>query len=69
MLGTKILGEGCMYASQSLSFKRPIYLGNTVTAIVKVVVIDIEKSHVTFEILCTVEGREVKTGTAKIFIP
>ena len=32
LFGTKIPGEGCVYVSQSLNFKRPVYLGDTVTA-------------------------------------
>ena len=32
IFGTKLPGEGCVYASQTLKFKRPIYLNDTVTA-------------------------------------
>ena len=48
LFGTKIPGEGCVYVSQSLNFKRPIYIGDTVTAIVEVTSIDLVKKKVFF---------------------
>lgn len=69
IFGTKLPGEGCVYAGQNLQFKRPVYLGDTVIAKVTVTAVDIPKRHVTFETVCTVKGKSVTTGTADIFIP
>ena len=69
IFGTKLPGEGCVYAGQNLQFKRPVYLGDTVIAKVTVVAIDTLKKRVTFETVCTVKDRVVTTGTAEIFIP
>lgn len=69
IFGTKLPGEGCVYAGQNLQFKKPIYLGDTVVAKVTVIAIDILKKRVTFETVCTVKNRVVTTGTAEIFIP
>lgn len=69
IFGTKLPGEGCVYAGQNLQFKRPVYLGDTVVAKVTVTAVDVLKKRVTFETVCTVKGKPVTTGTAVIFIP
>lgn len=69
IFGTKLPGEGCVYAGQNLQFKRPVYLGDTVVAKVTVTAVDVLKKRVTFETVCTVKGKSVTTGTAEIFIP
>ena len=69
IFGTKLPGEGCVYAGQNLQFKKPVYLGDTVVAKVTVIAIDVLKKRVTFETVCTVNNRVVTTGTAEIFIP
>ena len=69
IFGTKLPGEGCVYAGQNLQFKKPVYLGDTVVAKVTVIAIDVLEKRVTFETVCTVKNRVVTTGTAEIFIP
>lgn len=69
IFGTKLPGEGCVYASQSLFFKRPVYLGDTVTAKVTISKIDVEKKRVYFLTQCFVRNKIVTTGEAEIFIP
>ena len=69
IFGTKLPGEGCVYAGQNLQFKKPVYLGDTVVAKVTVIAIDVLKKRVTFETVCTVNNKVVTTGTAEIFIP
>ena len=36
VLGTKLPGDGTIYLEQNIKFKAPVYLGDTVTAIVEV---------------------------------
>lgn len=69
LFGTKIPGEGCVYAHQSLNFKRPIYIGNTVIATVMVTSIDIEKRRVKFKTVCKVKGKVVTDGEAELYVP
>lgn len=69
IFGTKLPGEGCVYAGQNLQFKRPVYLNDTVVAQVTVTAVDVSKKRVTFDTICTVKGKVVTSGTAEIFIP
>lgn len=43
LFGTKLPGKGCVYVGQNLNFKRPVYLGDTVTATVIVSKVDVQK--------------------------
>lgn len=69
IFGTQLPGKGCVYASQSLNFKRPVYLGDTVTASVTVIGIDLQSKKVDFETVCKVRNKVVTSGTAQIFLP
>ena len=69
LFGTKIPGEGCVYTYQSLNFKRPVYIGDTVTATVIVTQIDIAKRRVQFKTTCKVKGKVVTDGQAELYVP
>lgn len=69
LFGTKLPGKGCVYVSQNLNFKRPVYLGDTVTAIVTVTNVDIVKKRVFFDTKCLVKNKAVITGTAELYVP
>lgn len=69
LFGTRIPGPGCVYVSQNLNFKRPVYIGDTVTATVTVTNIDRDKSRVLFDTVCKVKGKIVIDGNAELFIP
>lgn len=69
LFGTKIPGEGCVYVSQSLNFKRPVYLGDTVTATVEVTSLDRNKRRIFFKTTCKVKNKVVTDGEAEIFVP
>ena len=69
LFGMRLPGPGCVYVSQSLSFKRPVYIGDTVVASVKVKSVDIERRRVLFETVCTVGSKAVISGEAEIYIP
>ena len=69
LFGTKIPGEGCVYVAQSLKFKRPVYLGDTVTATVIVEKIDLKKSRVFFRTVCKVKNKIVIDGEAELYVP
>lgn len=69
LFGTKIPGEGCVYTYQSLNFKRPVYINDTVEAIVTVTEVDIEKRRVKFKTVCKVDNKTVTDGEAELYIP
>lgn len=69
LFGTRIPGPGCVYVSQSLVFRKPVYLGDTVEAVVTVTSVDQVKRRIFFDTTCRVAGRKVITGTAEIYLP
>lgn len=69
MFGTKLPGEGCVYANQKLYFKRPIYIGDMVEASIEVLKIDYVKKKVIFKTICRVKNKIAIDGEAEIFIP
>ncbi|WP_198265342.1 MaoC family dehydratase [sulfur-oxidizing endosymbiont of Gigantopelta aegis] len=69
LFGTKIPGPGCVYVSQNLKFKKPVYIGDTVTATVTVTSIVQDKRRVFFSTTCKVKNKAVITGEAELFIP
>lgn len=69
LFGTKLPGPGCVYVGQSFSFKRPVYIGDTVTASATVKSVDIKKRRVHFDTVCKVRNKTVIDGTAEIYIP
>lgn len=69
LFGTKIPGPGCVYVSQSLFFKKPVYLNDTVTAIVTVKGVNLEKRRVFFKTECKVKNKIVIDGEAELYVP
>ena len=69
VLGTRLPGPGAIYLSQSLRFRRPVKIGDMVTARVTVQALDERRAHVTFATLCQVDGRTVVDGEAVVMVP
>ena len=69
LFGTKLPGPGCVYVNQSLSFKRPVYIGDTVIAIVTVTEIDEKKNRIFFNTICKVKNKIVIDGKAELYLP
>ncbi|PRM94740.1 GNAT family N-acetyltransferase [Aliarcobacter cryaerophilus] len=69
LFGTKIPGEGCVYTYQSLNFKKPVYIDDTVEAIITVTEIDIEKRRVRFKTICKVDNKIVTDGESELYVP
>jgi len=69
LFGTKIPGEGCVYVAQSLQFKRPVYLGDTIVATVTVIKVDLDKRRVFFRTTCKVKNKIVIDGEAELYVP
>ena len=70
VLGTELPGPGTIYIDQSLHFRRPVGLGDTITVSVKVAK-KIEETHrVILECRAANQhGKEVITGTAEVIAP
>lgn len=69
VIGTQLPGPGAIYISQALRFKRPVKIGDAVTATATITAIDHEKARITLETVCTVEGKAVVEGEATIMVP
>jgi 3-hydroxybutyryl-CoA dehydratase len=69
VLGTKLPGPGCIYMSQSLKFKAPVKVGDTVNATATITAIDTEKKRATLTTVCTVSDKTVIEGEAVVMVP
>jgi len=69
VLGTRLPGPGCIYVSQTLKFKAPVRIGDTVTAHVEISDMNTEKSLVTMKTICLVGDKTVIDGEAVLKVP
>lgn len=69
VLGTRLPGPGAIYLSQSLRFRRPVRIGDEVTARVTVKALDEKRGHVTLDTVCLVAGKTVLDGEALVMAP
>ncbi|MCB5195978.1 MaoC family dehydratase [Deefgea salmonis] len=69
VIGTKLPGPGCIYMGQNLRFVKPVRIGDTVTARVTVLEIQLEKQRVKLLTECWVKGEVVLTGDALVWVP
>ena len=69
VLGTKLPGPGTIYMGQTLRFRAPVRIGDTVVATVEVAALDAEKKRATLKTVCTVAGKVVIDGEATVMPP
>jgi 3-hydroxybutyryl-CoA dehydratase len=69
VLGTQLPGPGTIYMSQSLKFRAPVRIGETVTATVEVLALHPEKHRATLRTVCAVRGKPVLEGEALVSVP
>lgn len=69
VLGTKLPGQGAIYMSQSLKFKAPVRIGDTVKATATVTEVIAEKKRVVMKTVCTVGETVVLEGEAMLMVP
>ena len=70
VLGTELPGPGTIYLSQNLRFRRPVGLGDTITASVTVKEKRAEHQVILFDCLCVNQnGEDVITGEAEVSAP
>ncbi len=66
VLGTQLPGPGTIYLAQTLQFRRPVKIGDTVTATAEVTALDAGKKRATLKTVCTVAGKIVIEGEATV---
>jgi 3-hydroxybutyryl-CoA dehydratase len=69
VVGAHLPGPGTVYLTQSLRFRRPVRVGDEVTAKVTVKALHPGRGHVTLTTVCTVDGKTVLDGEALVAAP
>jgi len=68
VLGMRLPGPGCIYVSQTLRFKAPVRVGQTVAARVTVQELVPEKRRAIMATSCSVDGNVVLDGEATLLV-
>jgi 3-hydroxybutyryl-CoA dehydratase len=69
ILGTRLPGNGCILVSQSLNFRKPVYIGQAVKVTVEIMKIDHLNSLVSVRTTCEIKNEMVIDGLAKVYLP
>lgn len=69
VIATRLPGNGTIYLSQSLRFRAPVLLGQSVAATVEVTDIHQKRRRITLACKCTVAGKVVLDGDAIVMVP
>jgi len=69
VVGTMLPGPGAIYLHQTMSFHKPVRIGDVVTGRVTITHIDHESARVTLKTECLVNGESVLDGEATIRVP
>ncbi len=69
VLATDLPGPGAVYLGQTLQFRAPVYLGDTITVHVEAIKVRQDKPIVTFSTICTnQDGKTVIEGEAVVLV-
>lgn len=69
ILGNDLPGPGSIFTDLSMRFKRPVKIGDTVTARAEVKELQERGNRVTLAVKCMVGGKAVVQGEAKVMVP
>ena len=69
VIGTQLPGPGTIYVSQALRFRRPVKIGDVVTARATITELDPAKGRVTIATVCEANGKAVVEGEAVVMAP
>ena len=69
VLGVQLPGPGAIYVSQTLRFRRPVKIGDVVTARATVTELDAERARATLATVCLVNDKPVVEGEAVVMLP
>jgi len=68
-LSTKLPGPGCIYMAQSLKFKAPVRINDTVRTTVTITDVNIKRKIVKLETICSVGETKVIIGESTMMMP
>ena len=69
VLGTRLPGPGAVYISQTLNFRAPVRIGDTVRVRVEVIELTPERCRARLACQCTVKDEVVLDGEALVKVP
>ena len=70
VLGMRLPGPGCIYISQTLQFRAPVYFGDTITATVEVIKVRDDKPIITLRTVCVNQDSQIVIeGEAVMLLP
>jgi 3-hydroxybutyryl-CoA dehydratase len=69
VLGTKLPGYGCIYLSQTLRFKAPVKIGDTVRTLARITSLDRDKRRAALDCSVSVGDKVVLEGEALVLVP
>lgn len=69
VLGTRLPGPGAIYISQTLNFRAPVKIGDTVEVTVQVAELMPEKTRARLSCVCRVDDEVVLDGEAWVKVP
>lgn len=69
VFGTKLPGPGAIYMSQTLNFKAPVRVGDTVVATAELTELIPAKKRAKFKVVCTIGSTVVVDGEAMLMVP
>ncbi len=69
LLGTRLPGPGTIYVTQSLTFRAPVKIGHTVSAIVEITDLTLPRKSATLRTRCMVKENVVIDGEACVLVP
>jgi 3-hydroxybutyryl-CoA dehydratase len=67
VLANKLPGPGTVYLGQTLKFKAPVRIGDTVTATVTVRELNVGRRRCVMDSVCTVNGKTVIEGESTLY--
>ena len=67
VLANKLPGAGCVYLAQTLKFKAPVRIGDTVHATVSVREVNVARRRCVLDARCTVNGKTVIDGESTMY--
>ena len=69
VLGTKLPGYGCIYLSQTLRFKAPVRIGDTVRTLARITSLDRDRRRAALDCSVSVGDKVVLEGEALVLVP
>lgn len=69
VLGQQLPGGGSVYVSQTLFFKAPVFIGDTITATLTVIDMNVDRNRLTLKTVCTNQDNVVVLEGEAVTMP